>query len=122
MSQVLVKTHPITGRKHLYLNFVTMERIEGMSRAESYALLKMLFQHQCRREFIYTHQWRQGDVILWNNNTTMHKRGALVSGVPRILRRTQVLDPAFQSVLPWDKTRAVEHHDGGHWFPYPFTD
>ncbi|HSP78630.1 MAG TPA: TauD/TfdA family dioxygenase, partial [Myxococcaceae bacterium] len=122
VSQALVKTHPITGRKHFYLNFVTMERIEGMTRQESYDVLKMLFHHQCRPEFIYTHQWRDGDTILWNNNTTMHKRGALVSGVRRIMRRTQVLDPAFQSGLPWDKTRPVEGHDGGHWFPYPFTD
>ncbi|HEX6100182.1 MAG TPA: TauD/TfdA family dioxygenase [Thermoanaerobaculia bacterium] len=122
VSQPLVKTHAITGRKSLFLNFFTMERIEGMTRPESYAMLKMLFERACRPEFVYTHKWRDGDAILWNNNTTMHKKGALVSGVRRIMRRTQFLDPAFQSKLPWEKTRPVEGHDGGNWFPYPFTE
>jgi hypothetical protein len=61
-------------------------------------------------------------MIMWNNNTTMHRKGRLVSGIRRIMRRTQARVPEFQSKLPWDKTRPAESHDGGHWFPYPFEE
>ena len=117
VSQPLVKTHPITGKKSFYMNLFTAERIEGLGREESSDVLHMVLDQICQPQFIYQQRWKDGDLLLWNNNTTMHKRGALVSGVKRIMRRTQANAPEFQSTKPWDKTRLVQNHDGGDWFP-----
>lgn len=120
VSQPLVKTHPITHRKYLYLNYNTMERVEGLSEAESYKLLKYLFDHQVQDKYVYEHPWQQGDFLIWNCNGTMHKRGALVSDVNRVMRRTQAVIPEFTSFYECDKSLAVAQHDGNDWHPYPF--
>lgn len=72
----LVRTHPETGRKALYLNPNRMERVVGMDRAESDALLDRLVAHAIRPEFQHRHVWRIGDVLMWDNRCTMHKANA----------------------------------------------
>ncbi|QQS11961.1 MAG: TauD/TfdA family dioxygenase [Rhodospirillales bacterium] len=72
----LVRTHPETGRKALYLNPNRMERIVGMERAESDALLDELIAHATRPENQYRHRWRTGDIVIWDNRCTMHKANA----------------------------------------------
>jgi taurine dioxygenase len=70
--QPMVRTHPETGRKALYLNETVTRHIEGMSEEESEGLLDFLFQHSIRAEFTYRHRWRKFDVVMWDNRCTMH--------------------------------------------------
>jgi taurine dioxygenase len=72
----LVRTHPETRRKALYLNPNRMEGIVGLGRAESDALLDTLIAHAIQPRYQYRHVWRQGDVVIWDNRCTMHKANA----------------------------------------------
>jgi alpha-ketoglutarate-dependent taurine dioxygenase len=68
----LVRTHPDTGRKSLYLgNHAT--HILGMPEAESAALLGELLEHATQRQFVYAHRWRMGDLIMWDNRCLLHR-------------------------------------------------
>ena len=68
----LVRTHPATGRKSLYLG-IYCSHVVGMTAAESRRLLDGLVEHASRREFVYTHHWHPGDVIAWDNRWLMHR-------------------------------------------------
>jgi len=68
-----VRTHPENGKKALYFHPVKAENIVGMSPQDSQALLSDLLARSVRDEFIYTHQWRKGDMLLWDNRAAMHK-------------------------------------------------
>jgi taurine dioxygenase len=69
----VVRTHPDTGRKSLYVSPRHTLSIEGMAAEESEALLQELFAVQQRPEFTYVHKWRLGDVVIWDNRCTLHK-------------------------------------------------
>ena len=69
----LVRTHPENGRKSIYLNPIRIEGIVGMEEADALALLDELLAHATRREFEYRHQWRQGDLVMWDNRCLLHK-------------------------------------------------
>jgi taurine dioxygenase len=71
----MVRTHPMTGRKALYVSPRHTIGIEGMGigAAEAEDLLEELFAHQQRPEFLYVHKWRLGDVVMWDNRCTLHK-------------------------------------------------
>ena len=69
----LVRTHPDNGRKALYLNFNRLDRIVGMDRAGSDALLDELAAHTRKPEFHYAHKWAVGDAVIWDNRATMHR-------------------------------------------------
>jgi taurine dioxygenase len=91
----VVRVHPATGRKALYINRLMTQYIVGMPEAESEALLEELFDHQEQRRFIYEHVWRVGDVILWDNRSALHARTDFDPGERRLLRRITVLrEPA----------------------------
>ena len=91
----LVRTHPETGRKALYLNANRMEQIVGMERAESDALLDDLIAHSIEPRFQYRHVWRQGDVVIWDNRCTMHKANAdYPEGERRLMHRVIVAGDA----------------------------
>lgn len=68
----VVRTHPETGRKSLYLNFNRMDRIAELDRAASDNLLDRLFAHIDQPRFHYHHAWKQGDILMWDNRCTMH--------------------------------------------------
>jgi len=72
----MVRTHPVTGRKALYLNPNRMEGVVGLERAESDALLDAMTAHATQPRFQYRHKWRQGDIVVWDNRCTMHKANA----------------------------------------------
>lgn len=84
----LVRTHPETGRKALYLNPNRMSHVEGMDRADSDHLLDELIAHAIQERFQYRHRWRRGDLLLWDNRCTMHKANAdYPEGEPRLMHR-----------------------------------
>ena len=87
----LVRTHPETGRKALYLNPNRMEEIVGLPRAESDRLLDELVAHAIQPRFQYRHVWRQGDIVIWDNRCTMHKANAdYPDGEQRLMHRVIV--------------------------------
>lgn len=69
----LVRTHPESGRKALFLNCNRVDRIVGLPRAESDALLDELAAWVSQERFIYHHQWSVGDILVWDNRCTMHR-------------------------------------------------
>lgn len=71
IAQPLVRTHWQTGRKALYVS-EKVEFIEGMTREESKPILEFLCAHAARHEFIYRHQWKPHDLLIWDNRCTMH--------------------------------------------------
>jgi alpha-ketoglutarate-dependent 2,4-dichlorophenoxyacetate dioxygenase len=72
VQQVLVRTHPASGRKSLYLA-AHAGRILGMTDQEGTALLEELTAFATQRQFIYSHRWRVNDLVLWDNRCTMHR-------------------------------------------------
>jgi len=68
----VVRTHPETGRRALYVNPAHTARFVGMTEEESRPLLRYLFEHQCRAEFTCRFRWRPGSLALWDNRCTMH--------------------------------------------------
>ena len=87
----MVRTHPVTGRKALYVNRGMTMCVEGMERSQSDALLNRLFDHQEQPQFQYTHHWRVGDLIMWDNRCSLHARTDFPAEERRILRRVTVL-------------------------------
>jgi taurine dioxygenase len=69
----LVRTHPVTKRKALFVNEAHTSHIVGMPQAESAKLLSHLYEHITKPEFIYTHRWRPGDLLMWDNASVQHK-------------------------------------------------
>jgi alpha-ketoglutarate-dependent taurine dioxygenase len=91
MPQPLVRTHPETGRKALYVGGNVPWRVEGMPVEESDVLIPQLQAFATRPEFTYTHRWRAGDAILWDNRSSMHRATAYDErGARRLMHRTTV--------------------------------
>ncbi len=87
----LVRTHPETGRRALYMNPNRMEAVAGMARDESDVLLDALTAHATQPRYQYRHQWRQGDIVIWDNRCTMHKANAdYPAGARRVMQRLMV--------------------------------
>ncbi len=87
----VVRIHPVTKRKALYVNRLTTFGIEGMEAEESDALLEALFAHQEQPQFRYEHIWHVGDVVLWDNRCTIHARTDFSPVERRWLRRLVVM-------------------------------
>ena len=83
-------THPETGRPVLYLGRRRNAYIDGLPLEDSEALLDELWSYATRPEFSWYHQWRVGDVVLWDNRCTMHRRDPFDPETRRILHRTQI--------------------------------
>jgi taurine dioxygenase len=69
----IVRTHPFTGRKCLYVNEGQTTRIVGLPEQESRALLEELFAHSTRPAYVYRHQWRVNDLVMWDNCAALHR-------------------------------------------------
>ncbi len=72
VRQRLVRTHPVTGRKSLFLAS-HIGGIVGWPRPEAMAFIRDLIEHATQREFVYSHRWTQFDLVIWDNRTTMHR-------------------------------------------------
>ena len=86
----IVKTHPVTGRKSLYLSRLMSRTIVGMDRTESDKLLAELFDHAERPEFVHAHVWTPKDIVIWDNRCVNHARNDFPREETRLLRRITV--------------------------------
>src|SRR2546421_190354 len=83
----VVRTHPETGRKALYVNVAHTARLKGMSKEESAPLLNFLFQHQVKPELTCRFQWRVGSLAFWDNRCTQHNPINDYHGHRRVMHR-----------------------------------
>jgi taurine dioxygenase len=93
----LVCTHPDTGRRMLYLGRRRNAYLMGLDLAESEALLDELWQFVEKAEFAWEHAWRVGDLVLWDNRCTMHRRDSFDDATRRVMHRTQIKGNASPS-------------------------
>jgi len=91
--QRLVRTHPVTGRKSLYLSSHA-GTILGMPMPEARILLRDLGEHATQPRFVYVHKWRLDDLVMWDNRQTMHRGRRYDETQPRDVRRTTVAGDA----------------------------
>ena len=92
IAQPLVRVHPETGRKALYLSEQMTKRIVGMTERESMPLLRFLFEHSVDPLFTYRHKWQRHDIIMWDNRSTMHLALAdFPPGAHRYCMRTTIV-------------------------------
>ena len=98
----VVRTHPETGRRTLYVGPHLTRSIVGMEPAESRALLDRLFAHMTQPRFVWTHHWCVGDLVMWDNRATMHRREPFPADQRRLMKRTQVLG---EEVPSWKRAR-----------------
>jgi taurine dioxygenase len=86
----LVYVHPETGRRCLYLGRRRNAYIEGLTLADSEALLDELWMYATQPELTWVQRWRAGDLVLWDNRCTMHRRDGFDPTLRRIMHRTQI--------------------------------
>lgn len=92
----VVITHPDTGRKSLYVGPHLTRHIVGMDPRESERLLGKLYAHLEQPAFHYTHDWQLGDLVVWDNRPTMHRRNPFPETERRLMWRTQI----FNDIAP----------------------
>jgi alpha-ketoglutarate-dependent 2,4-dichlorophenoxyacetate dioxygenase len=91
VPQLIVRRHPGSGRKTLYLASHAHE-IRGMPTPEARMLLRDLIEHATQRQFVYAHHWRVGDLVMWDDRCTMHRARDYDMSYPRDMHRTTVSD------------------------------
>ena len=90
----LVRTHPETKRRATFVSPQFTRSIVGLACDESEALLTRVLEHVMRPEFVWTHQWRVGDLVMWDNRCTMHRREPFAASARRVMKRTQMFGDA----------------------------
>ncbi len=86
----IVRTHPATGRKCLFLGRRRNAYIVGLPVEESEALLDRLWEQASRPEYCWTQVWHKGDVVIWDNRCAMHRRDAFDGAYDRVMHRAQI--------------------------------
>ncbi len=86
----IVSVHPETGRRALYLGRRRNAYIEGLSLDDSNTLLDEIWAQATREPLTWRHRWRAGDLVLWDNRCTMHRRDAFDPTARRVMHRTQI--------------------------------
>ena len=94
VRQSLVRTHPVTGRRSLYLSS-HIGTIVGWPVPEARDFIRDLVEHATRQPYVYAHKWRQHDLVIWDNRQTMHRVRRFDESVPRDMRRTTVAGEAM---------------------------
>ncbi len=100
IAHPLVRTHPVSGRRALYICPGMTVRICGLPEDESRDVLDQLFAWTTRPEFVYRHDWRVGDALLWDNACTMHRRDDFDGQYERLMFRTTIL-PQPERAIPF---------------------
>jgi len=93
VPHVMVRTHPGSGRKSIYLASYAHE-ILGMPTPEARMMIHDLMEHATQRQFVYAHKWRVGDLVMWDNRCVMHRARDYDMTQKRDLHRTTVKDDA----------------------------
>src|SRR5439155_2478652 len=96
----LVHTNPVTGRKALYLDSTTTIGIDGMDDASGSALLDEVYEFATGPEFVCQHHWQVGDVLLWDNGFTMHRREPFDPSARRLMKRTTIFLSRERHIVP----------------------
>ena len=86
----MVRTHPVTGRKALYVNRLMTREIVGMDDIESREVLAQLYDHLENPQFVYQHKWQKGDLLIWDNRCLTHARRDFPPGETRIMKRLTI--------------------------------
>ena len=94
VRQSLVRTHPVTGRRSLYLS-AHAGAIVGMETPAARILLRDLTEHATQPQFVHVHRWQLHDVVMWDNRQTMHRVRRYDERLPRDMRRTTVAGDAM---------------------------
>jgi taurine dioxygenase len=84
----MVRTHPVTGRKCLYLGRRLNSYVFDLSLDESEDLLDEIWAHTCRDKYVWQHKWAVGDLLVWDNRCTMHHRNAFPSNSRRLMYKS----------------------------------
>ena len=92
--QPLVRIHPGTGRKSLYISPIYNEEVEGMSSEEGRKLIAELTAFSGQSQFVYSHRWETDDVVLWDNRCTMHQVTKFDADERRVMHRTTIVGEA----------------------------
>jgi taurine dioxygenase len=88
----IVRVHPETGRKALFVNPIYTTRIDGLSAEDSAATLRRIYRHCTRPDLTCRHRWRPGDIVVWDNRATLHYALNDYDGYRRLLYRTTFAD------------------------------
>jgi taurine dioxygenase len=96
----LVHTHPVSGRKALYLDSTTTVAIEGMDDGGDSALLDEIYAFATQPRFVYRHDWQVGDVVMWDNGFTMHRREPFDPEARRLMKRTTIFLSRERHIVP----------------------
>jgi alpha-ketoglutarate-dependent taurine dioxygenase len=96
----LAHTHPVTGRRALYLDSTTTIGIERMDDATGSALLDEIYGIATRPEFVYRHDWHVGDVVMWDNGMTMHRREPFDQAARRLMKRATIFLSPERHIVP----------------------
>lgn len=97
----IVLENPQTGRKALYADPVTLLEIKGLSKEDSDRLLKVLAEKCSMAQAVYEHHWRQGDVVLWDNGCTLHRRDPIAADRARFMKRMTIFLRGNRHCLPY---------------------
>lgn len=100
IRQPVVRTHPVTGQKAIYICPGMTTEIVGWDKAESDEMLDYLFDWCVQPRFVYSHQWRDNDALLWDNACTMHRRDPFDQNQMRLMKRTTIR-PAEELAVPF---------------------
>jgi len=100
VTHALVRAHPETGDRSLYLDSTTTIGIDYMDISSGMALLDEIYAAATRDEFVYAHQWQVGDLVVWDNGFTMHRRTPFNPGARRLMKRMTMNLDKYRHVLP----------------------
>jgi taurine dioxygenase len=100
VTHALVRAHPETGDRSLYLDSTTTIGIDYMDISSGMALLDEVYAAATRDEFVYAHQWQVGDLVVWDNGFTMHRRTPFDPGARRLMKRMTMNLDKYRHVLP----------------------
>ena len=108
VTHALVRAHPETGDRSLYLDSTTTVGIDYMDTASGLALLDEVYEAATRDAFVYAHQWQVGDLVVWDNGFTMHRRTPFDPGARRLMKRMTMTLDKYRHVLPDGKLAVSE--------------
>ena len=89
--QPMVRKHPVTGRKSLYISPIYNDKIEGMDDEDAVALINELAEFAGQEQFVYRHKWEADDIVMWDNRCTMHLVTPHDHNERRVMHRTTIV-------------------------------